>query len=79
MSRTDLKAGDTVVFINHLYNDVNHMTPHKEYALQETPEQEVWPLSNGMPFYPSLKFSVLNDKGKPISLNACRFRLTADA
>jgi hypothetical protein len=79
MNDKNLQAGDIVVFSNHLYNGVNHMTPGKEYKLQEAPVQDVWPLSDGTPYYPQMKAAVLNDKGDLIRLNACRFRLPESA
>lgn len=71
----DLVEGDIVVFTNNLYGSVTHMTRFKEYVLQETPVQEEWPLTNGMPFYPELKLSLLDDRGNPIKLKASRFSI----
>ena len=73
MSLKELKKGDRVVFHNILYSSVNHMTYGAEYTLAETPQQEVWEHSNGMPFYPELKLTIMNDAGELIRLKASRF------
>lgn len=69
----DLVEGDIVVFTNNLYGSVTHMTRFKEYVLQETPQQEEWPMTNGGSYFPELKLSVLDDQGNPIKLKASRF------
>ena len=65
--------GDTVVYGNLLYNRLNNFTYGKAYEVQEDSVRDTWVMSNGIPYHPTIKVALIDDNGKLVRPNLCRF------